>query len=154
MVRLDSLTEKVIWAHGENHPELNEIGLLFRQMCADLAPHMFKEEQILFPYILALVAADTGNKPAPLAPFGTINNPVQMMSFEHDQAGEMLRTLRKLTSDYTPPADGCMSYKTLYEGFETFERDLHQHIHLENNILFPKAIELEDQLVADKRCPI
>jgi regulator of cell morphogenesis and NO signaling len=79
------------------------------------------------------------NAPLPIAPFGSINNPVRMMMMEHDAAGEILRELRQLTSDYTPPPDGCISYKTLYQALEAFEKDLHQHIHLENNILFPRA---------------
>jgi len=148
MARLQLLTKKVISAHSENHPELNKVGELFDQLCADLKPHMFKEEQILFPYILALANAAAENQAPPFAPFGTVNNPIRMMMMEHDTAGEILRELRPLTSDYTTPADGCISYRTLYEALEAFEKDLHQHIHLENNILFPRAIELEAQLAA------
>jgi len=147
MIRLDSLIKKVISAHGENHPELRTVGELFDRLCADLKPHMFKEEQILFPYILALAHACAENQRAPFAPFGTVNNPVRMMMTEHDTAGEILRDLRNVTSNYTTPSDGCMSYNTLYEAMETFEKNLHQHIHLENNILFPKALELENALI-------
>jgi len=148
MTWLESLTKKVISAHGENHPELHEVGTLFDALCADLEPHMFKEEQILFPYILALANASLENSAPPFAPFGTVNNPIHMMMMEHDAVGEILRNLRTLTSDYTTPPDGCISYHTLYEAFEVFEKDLHQHIHLENNILFPRAIELEARLTA------
>ncbi len=148
MARLQLLTKKVISAHSENHPELNKVGELFDQLCADLEPHMFKEEQILFPYILALAVAGAANQAAPFAPFGTVNNPIRMMMMEHDIAGEILRELRNVTSDYSTPADGCISYRTLYEALAAFEKDLHQHIHLENNILFPRAIELEMQLAA------
>jgi regulator of cell morphogenesis and NO signaling len=148
MARLEVLSKKVISAHGENHPELHKVGALFDALCADLKPHMFKEEQILFPYILSLVQADSQNRPTPFAPFGTVNNPVRMMMMEHDTAGEILRDLRTLTSNYATPADGCISYRTLYEALEAFERDLHQHIHLENNILFPQAIELEARMTA------
>jgi regulator of cell morphogenesis and NO signaling len=148
MARLQQLTKKVISAHGENHPELNKVGPLFDQLCADLEPHMFKEERILFPYILALANAGADNQPAPFAPFGSVNNPIRMMMMEHDTAGEILGELRTVTSDYTTPADVCISYRTLYEALEAFEKDLHQHIHLENNILFPRAIELEGQLAA------
>ena len=104
---------------------------------------MSKEEQILFPYINQLQeAADRGtSKPMPF--FGTVQNPVRMMMFEHDSAGEMLRRIRQLSSNFTVPADGCLSYRSLYEALEGLERDLHQHIHLENNLLFPRAIELE-----------
>jgi regulator of cell morphogenesis and NO signaling len=148
MIRLESLTKKVISAHGENHPELHKVGALFDTLCADLKPHMFKEEQILFPYILALASAGAENNAAPFAPFGTVNNPIRMMMMEHDAAGEILRDLRTLTSNYTTPADGCISYRTLYEALEAFEKDLHQHIHLENNILFPRAVELEARMTA------
>ena len=146
MARLESLVQKVISAHGGNHRELHEVGELFDRMCADLKPHMFKEEQILFPYILSLTKASAENRAAPFAPFGTVNNPVRMMMIEHDAVGEILRELRSVTSNYTTPSDGCISYRTLFEALEAFEKDLHQHIHLENNILFPRAIELEAQL--------
>ena len=143
MARLEPLIEKVISAHGENHPELRTLGGLFQQLCADLKPHMFKEEQILFPYILEMETAALQNRPAPFAPFGTVNNPIRMMMTEHETVGDLLRELRALTSDYTVPPDGCISYQTLYQALEAFEKDLHQHIHLENNILFPRAIEME-----------
>jgi regulator of cell morphogenesis and NO signaling len=144
MSRLEALTAKVISAHGENHVELREIGELFQHICADLRPHMFKEEQILFPYIIEMERCASQARPAPFAPFGTVKNPVRMMMSEHDIVGDLLRQLRALSSNYTVPADGCISYRTLYQAFEAFEQDLHQHIHLENNILFPRAIELED----------
>ena len=146
MARLEPLVDKVIGAHGENHPELREIGEVFQTLCADLKPHMFKEEQILFPYILEMEIASLQNRPAPLAPFGTVNNPVRMMMMEHETVGDILRELRALSSNYTVPADGCISYQTLYQALEAFEQDLHLHIHLENNILFPRAIELERSL--------
>jgi len=103
---------------------------------------MFKEEQILFPYTVAMAE----NRKIPFAPFGTVNNPIRMMMMEHDTAGNILRELRALTSDYKVPADACISYKTLYQALENFEKDLHQHIHLENNILFPKALVLATEL--------
>ncbi len=146
MERLQSLTDKVIGAHGANHPELLHLAELWQRLCADLKPHMFKEEQILFPYIIALAQAADHRWPVPFAPFGTVNNPIRMMMREHDTAGEILRELRALTSDYKAPADACISYQTLYQALENFERDLHQHIHLENNILFPKALAMENTL--------
>lgn len=146
MTRIELLLKKVISAHGENHPELHRVGALFDMLCADLRPHMLKEEQILFPYILALIQSSSQKRSAPFAPFGTVNNPVRMMMIEHDRAGDILRELSTVTSDYTTPADGCISYCTLYEALKALERDLHQHIHLENNILFPRAIELETQV--------
>jgi regulator of cell morphogenesis and NO signaling len=146
MERLQSLTDKVLNVHGGNHPELIHLSELWLKLCADLKPHMFKEEQILFPYILAMADAAGRNQPGPFAPFGTVNNPIRMMMREHDTAGHLLRELRALTSDYNVPPDACISYQTLYQALENFEQDLHQHIHLENNILFPKALELENAL--------
>ena len=143
MIRLQSLADKVLAAHGGNHPELIHLDELFTRLCADLKPHMFKEEQILFPYIVEL--AKTVDH-VPFASFGTVNNPIRMMMMEHDTAGEILREMRALTSDYKVPADACISYQTLYQALENFEKDLHQHIHLENNILFPKALGLESEL--------
>lgn len=143
MSRLEALTTKVVGAHGENHSELLAVKTLLRQLFDDLTQHMFKEEQILFPFVVELENSLRQNRRAPFAPFGTVDNPIRMMMVEHDTAGEILRELRKLTSDYAVPADGCMSYQTLYQALEGFERDLHQHIHLENNILFPKAVALE-----------
>jgi regulator of cell morphogenesis and NO signaling len=143
MARLEPLIDKVIGAHGGNHPELQGLGGLFQQLCADLKPHMFKEEQILFPYIVEMERASLQNRPAPIAPFGSVNNPIRMMMMEHETVGDLLRELRALSSNYTVPPDGCISYQTLYQALEIFEKDLHQHIHLENNILFPRAIELE-----------
>jgi regulator of cell morphogenesis and NO signaling len=143
MDRLAALNEKVVSAHGQNHPELLQVRDLFQQLCADLEPHMFREERILFPHIVGMEQAFTQNRPAPFAPFGSVNSPVRMMMKQHDAAGKILRELRRLTADYTLPPDACISYKTLYQALEHFEKDLHQHIHLENNILFPKAAELE-----------
>lgn len=144
--RLETLTAKVIAVHGNNHPELIHVGELFKLLSADLKPHMFKEEQILFPYILAMVKAKENNHTRPFAPFGTVNNPIRMMMREHDNAGQILREVRALTSDYKAPADACISYQTLYQALEHLEQDLHQHIHLENNILFPKAVEFENAI--------
>lgn len=143
MARLEPLIDKVIAAHGENHPELRKLGELFQELCADLKPHMLREEQILFPYIVEMEMSALQNRPAPFAPFGTVSNPIRMMMMEHDAVGDLLRELRAVSSSYTVPADGCISYQTLYQALEAFEGDLHQHIHLENNILFPRAIELE-----------
>lgn len=144
MARLEVLVAKVISAHGGNHPELLTVGELLAQLFADLRPHMFKEEQILFPYVIELERSRMQERPAPFAPFGTVNNPIRMMMMEHDAAGEILRDLRKVSTEYQVPGDGCISYLTLYQALEAFEKDLHVHIHLENNILFPKAIAMEN----------
>jgi regulator of cell morphogenesis and NO signaling len=146
MERITALAEKVATKHGGNHPELLTVRELFAQLCEDLRPHMFKEEMILFPYIKQLEQTAAAGRPAPYAPFGTVANPVRMMMLEHDTAGEILRELRAASDDYTAPADGCVSYRTLYQALEEFEADLHQHIHLENNVLFPRAAELEKGL--------
>ena len=143
MDRLEALVAKVVGAHGANHAELLTIRDLLQQLFAELKGHMFKEEQILFPFVVEMEQSILQNRPKGFAPFGTVNNPIRMMMFEHDNAGEILRELRKLSANYTTPVDACVSYQTFYQALEAFEQDLHQHIHLENNILFPKAIALE-----------
>lgn len=145
--RLTALLEKVCSAHGERHPELFQIQSQFQSLRAELEPHMMKEERILFPYIRRLEAAMAWNQPTPFAPFGSVQNPITMMMREHDGAGEILKAIRKLSNDFTAPEDGCISYQTLYKALEEFEADLHQHIHLENNILFPGSLELEQKTV-------
>ena len=145
MARLTALLEKVCNAHGQNHPELMEIQKLFTLLANDLEPHMLKEERILFPYIAGLEeAVSLGRRPAPPM-FGTVRNPVRMMMSEHDVAGDILRKVRETSSNFKLPSDACISYQTLYSALEGFEQDLHQHIHLENNILFPRAVEIEEQ---------
>jgi regulator of cell morphogenesis and NO signaling len=148
MQRLSALLEKVCAVHGQSHPELLEVRSLFQELCSELTPHMFKEEQILFPYIAQIEAAAQNQRALPQPPFGTVRNPVRMMMLEHDTAGDVLRRIRATSADYTVPADGCFSYQTLYQALATFEIDLHQHIHLENNLLFPRAVEMEDTLYA------
>lgn len=143
MERLTTLLSKVCSVHGQNHPELIQIQHVFSSLCNELTTHMYKEEQILFPYIFQLDKAVSQGRPAPFSPFGTVQNPVRMMMIEHDNAGAMLRELRDLSERYTVPSDGCASFRLLYEGLDGFEQDLRQHIHLENNLLFPRAIELE-----------
>ena len=141
--RLDQLSTKVASVHGQNHPELQKVRDLFLVLQKDLMPHMLKEEQVLFPYIEKMEDASRNGRPAPTPFFGTVRNPVKMMIQEHDTVGDLLRELRSTSGDYAVPADGCTSYRTLYQALQEFEKDLHQHIHLENNILFPRAIALE-----------
>ena len=143
--RLTPLMDKVARKHGDLHPELLEVHKAFTGLCEDLMPHMQKEEFVLFPYIKNLQVAEITNQSAPSPPFGTVKNPIRMMSMEHDAAGDFLKEIRKLTSDFTVPEGACPSYKALYFGLEEFEKDLHRHIHLENNVLFPLAIEMEDK---------
>ena len=129
--------------HGEHHPELRKLEVIFRGLEVELIGHMLKEEHILFPYIEALETAVADGETVPTPFFGTVRNPVRMMMQEHDDAGQALLRLREASSNYEVPADGCTSFRMLYQALEEFEKDLHQHIHLENNILFPRAAELE-----------
>ncbi len=142
--RLDALLAKVCGVHGQNHPELFHLQDQFGKLRGDLEPHMLKEERVLFPHIIRMEEAAAKNQPLPAAPFGTVRNPVRVMMAEHDAAGSILGRMREVSSDYAVPADGCISYKTLYGALTSLEGDLHQHIHLENNILFPRAADLED----------
>lgn len=141
--RLQELAGKVASKHGENHPELLEVRDVFNALAAELSVHLMKEEQVLFPYIRQLEEASIAGEPAPPAMFGTVANPIRMMEHEHDSAGEALRSLRSLTRDYSLPADACTSYQLLFQGLQAYEADLHQHIHLENNALHPRALALE-----------
>jgi len=143
MQRIEALAEKVCAKHGANHPELLGVRSVFAGLCAELRPHMLKEEMVLFPYIKQLEqSVASGARPAP-APFGTAANPIRVMLREHDAAGRILREMRAASGDYVVPADACISFRTLYEALEAFEKDLHQHIHLENNVLFPRVLKLE-----------
>ena len=141
--RLEQLAAKVASVHGQNHPEVRGIQATFGRLAAELAGHLMKEEQILFPFIVQMEQAAAQGRPAPPSPFGTVQNPIRMMMMEHDGAGEALRELRAGSADYTPPADACVTFHTFYSALAAFEADLHQHIHLENNILFPRAMRLE-----------
>jgi len=143
IVRLNALLEKVCAKHGSHHPELFTIQTSFRNLANELTMHLMKEEKILFPYILRMEEAVLQREPILPAPFGSVDNPVRMMMQEHDSAGDALRAMRQASHDYAPPADACISYRTLYQALAAFEADLHQHIHLENNILFPRAMAFE-----------
>jgi regulator of cell morphogenesis and NO signaling len=108
---------------------------------------MLKEEQVLFPYITKMEEAVSSDKPVPTPFFGTVQNPIRRMMMEHDGAGEALREMRALSGDYAVPPDTCASFRSLYHALQELEADLHRHIHLENNILFPKAIAMETNAV-------
>jgi regulator of cell morphogenesis and NO signaling len=142
--RLEPLLAKVISKHGERHPELHQVQEHFASLRNELSMHMMKEERVLFPYIIALEESVAHKSPFPRPPFGTVQNPVRMMVEEHDNAGHLIKGIRSLSRNFTAPEDACSSFKALYQGLEAFEADLHQHIHLENNLLFPRAIALED----------
>ncbi len=141
--RLEQLADKVASVHGQNHPEVAHIRATFQALAMELSSHLWKEEQILFPYIEEMEQAVSHGCPVPPCRFGTVQNPVRMMVMEHDSAGDALRELRASSSNYTVPPDACVTYKTFYAALEAFEADLHQHIHLENNILFPRAMQME-----------
>ncbi len=142
--RLWQLAQKVVARHGADRPELTEMQQLIKSVGEDLVQHLSKEESMLFPYITNLERnlADCG--PRSLGCFGAVRNPIQVMMAEHDSAGETLARLRFLSNDYTAPEGACPTYLGFYQALSEFERDLHQHVHLENNILFPRAIELEE----------
>ena len=143
LARISPLLDKVCSVHGKNHPELQEIRASFQELAQELTTHMMKEERVLFPYIVRMEEAVIQKEPVLPAPFGSVRNPVSMMEHEHDSAGNALRTMRQASSGYTAPSDACISYQTLYRALMDFEADLHQHIHLENNILFPRTIAME-----------
>lgn len=141
--RLTPLMAKVAMRHGDHRPELLELQTIFYELTASLIPHMRKEEHVLFPFIRELVTADDLGLPAPFPHFGTVKNPIRMMMAEHDTDGDRLRRMREITKNYTLPEGACPSFTALYAGLEELEHDLHRHIHLENNVLFPAAAELE-----------
>lgn len=143
IARLRPLLDKVCNVHGLGHPELAPLRSDFHALAQDLTTHMMKEEMVLFPYIDRMEESLLSGEPILPAPFGTVENPVAKMVHEHDSAGNLLRHMRELSNGYTPPQGACTSYKTLYWALAEFERDLHLHVHLENNILFPRAIEME-----------
>ncbi|MBS1850774.1 MAG: iron-sulfur cluster repair di-iron protein [Acidobacteria bacterium] len=143
IVRLAPLLARVCSVHGKNHPELEKMRSTFHGLAQELTMHMMKEEKVLFPHIVRMEESVLQNEPVLPPPFGSMQNPITMMEHEHDSAGEALRALRELSGNYAPPPDACITYQTLYRALADFEADLHQHIHLENNILFPRAIAME-----------
>lgn len=141
--RLAALAAKVKARHGHLHPELHQIREIVNALHSEMCTHMLKEEQVLFPRLKVVEdAAEAGVPPAP-AFFGALINPIRHMMNDHDDTGHLLKSLRNLTHNYRLPEDACASYRALYDGLEAFEKDVHQHIHLENNILFPRALEFE-----------
>lgn len=141
--RTQALSDRVATKHGANHTDLVDIRKLFAEVGREMLMHMQKEEQILFPYIDALEQAANAHGSVERPFFQTVKNPIHAMMQEHDAAEDLVRQIRVLTSGYTTPADACASFKALYEALREFEADLHQHVHLENNVLFPRAVELE-----------
>jgi len=140
-------TDKVASVHGKNHPETLQIADLFLAVREELEGHMMKEERVVFPQIKQMVLTQKENSQFFPPPFGTIQNPIRMMEYEHTNAGDALQLIRELSNNYSFPEDACNTFKALYSELKEFEEDLHKHIHLENNILFPKSIELEAELL-------
>ena len=140
------LAQKVARVHGERHPELIQVAELFSRIGNDLTLHMIKEEKILFPFIKELAQVYNTGGMLPSADFGKISVPIQVMDLEHEQVGGDFETIRAVTSNYMLPIDACSSYTILFKKLEEYESDLHRHVHLESNILFPKAIQLEKEL--------
>lgn len=135
--------EKIVQVHGKKHPELQTIQKLFQLAAGDLTVHMKKEELLLFPYIRKLYQAVMQKKELEHFAFETVENPVRMMMEEHSTEGERFRKIAELSHNYTAPSDACNTYRVTYALLKEFEEDLHQHIHIENNILFPRAIQWE-----------
>ena len=142
--RVKTLAAKVAAKHGNGHPELTEVKSIFDQVCEEFISHMLKEEQVLFPYIARMEHELGIGQELPPTFFGSVSNPIQNMMAEHDVAGEMMNRIRRLTSNYAVPQGACPSYVGLLSGLQEFEADLHQHVHLENNILFPRGLKMEE----------
>lgn len=138
---------KVSEVHGKNHPEVKEIAEIYQVVHDELSSHLMKEERMLFPVILELAEMEKAGSKMDVSPFGSIQNPINVMEREHVEAGEGFYKIRELSNNYNPPEDACTTYKVLYQELNEFEQDLHTHIHLENNILFPKSVELEKKLM-------
>jgi regulator of cell morphogenesis and NO signaling len=143
--RLAQLAQKVVNRHGSTKPGLPVIAHTLMQLDEELTSHLAKEEAVLFPFIASLEQSVSLGTPNPKSCFGAVSNPIAMMTQEHDAAGILLADIRRLSRDFTTPEDACPTFHAFYNGLREFEQDLHQHIHLENNILFPRAIELEQR---------
>ena len=142
---LSAYASKVAKVHGSHHPELITVNNIINEVLSELTSHMVKEEKILFPYIKELVAAKKSGSEVKKAQFNSIQSPIDLMEHEHDIVGRKMDMIRVLTNNYSLPEDACASYSLLFKMLEEFESDLFIHIHLENNILFPKALELEQK---------
>jgi len=141
--QIQPLLDKVEAKHGKSHSEIADVRRLFAEVAREMIMHMQKEEQILFPYIDALERANIVHGSVEPPFFQTVRNPIHAMMKEHDAAGELVKQIRNASLEYAIPADACTSYKALYQDLREFEADLHQHVHLENNILFPRSVEME-----------
>jgi regulator of cell morphogenesis and NO signaling len=149
LVRLGEMADKVRRVHGERHPEVFEVAASLQALVEDVTPHMMKEERMLFPYLARLAAAARAGRATGGSPFGTVANPIRVMEAEHEAVGEIVAGLRRTTGGYTAPEDACNTFRGLYHGLAALERDLHEHIHVENNIVFPRAVSLERALAGE-----
>jgi regulator of cell morphogenesis and NO signaling len=138
---------KICKVHGERHPELYEINKLFEECALELGHHLEKEEKVLFPFIEKMEESKSGNGQYFQPGFGSVQNPISMMIHEHEAEGNRFEKIAELTNNYTAPEDSCSTYRVALDMLKEFEQDLHKHIHLENNILFPKSIKLEETLI-------
>lgn len=138
--------DKVARVHGDRHPELIQIKSLLQSIFMELTDHMQKEEQVLFPYTVALESAYLNQSLLPSIPFGNFQNPISKMEDEHEKVGDLTGHVRRLASDFVPPEGACNTYRVFFAKLEEFERDLHTHVHLENNILFPRALHMDNEL--------
>ncbi|MBS1684389.1 MAG: iron-sulfur cluster repair di-iron protein [Bacteroidetes bacterium] len=138
---ITEFANKVAKVHGDQHPENIRIADIWLEIAAELTTHMKKEELMLFPYIRKMESEGK----VPKSVFGTVVNPVSMMEAEHESVGDLMKEIQALSNNYTPPATACNTYRVLYAKLKEFQDDLFQHIHLENNILFPKIVKLEAQ---------
>lgn len=134
--------QKLCHVHGENHPELIDIYHHFQASAHELTQHMYKEEAILFPFVRKMLQNNTAELELDSC-FGSVQNPIAAMMDEHSAEGERFEEIARLSNNYEAPADGCRTYEVTYAMLRDFQEDLHKHIHLENNILFPKAIAME-----------
>lgn len=143
---LKQYLNKLCKVHGERHPELFKIDEHFNASAGELAMHMKKEELVLFPWVRKMVKSEQENETLVRPHFGTVKNPIAMMMQEHENEGERFMLIARLSNDYHPPEDACTTYRVAFSLLKEFEEDLHRHIHLENNILFPKAESMEREL--------
>jgi regulator of cell morphogenesis and NO signaling len=140
------MLETLVAAHGERYPALPRMVTTFASLSSELIHHLEKEERILFPYIQSMARQPRDGSRGLPTPFGTVRNPIRMMEDDHQQAAAELWMLRVLSNGFTVPEDGCVTWRACFSELAAFEHDLHQHVHLENNVLFPKAARLEDEL--------
>lgn len=138
--RVMEYANKVVEAHGDRHPETLLIAQRWRELGEEMTAHLQKEEQVLFPYIKSLVQGNKGGR----LPFGSARQIVQVMEAEHESVGECLAEIESLSQEFTPPQDACNTFRALYSYLAEFDQATKKHVHLENNILFPKAVRLEN----------